>query len=80
MESEIFRQPTVDFDSDSYETKQEWYTSKDGTKIPMFITMKKGLKLDGKRPALLYGYGGFDISLTPSINVFHYIFCQKRSF
>ncbi|MDF1696026.1 MAG: prolyl oligopeptidase family serine peptidase [Saprospiraceae bacterium] len=69
MESEIFRQPTVDFDSDSYETKQEWFTSKDGTKIPMFITMRKGLKLDGKRPTLLYGYGGFDISITPSFSL-----------
>jgi len=69
MESEIFRQPEVDFDSDAYETKQIWYTSKDGTKVPMFATMKKGLKLDGKRPTLLYGYGGFDISITPSFSL-----------
>jgi prolyl oligopeptidase len=69
MKSEIFRQPTVDFDSDSYETKQAWFKSKDGTKVPMFITMRKGLKLDGKRPTLLYGYGGFDISITPSFSL-----------
>lgn len=67
MKSEIFREPKVDFDSDAYETKQIWYTSKDGTKVPMFVTMKKGLELDGKRPTLLYGYGGFNISLTPSL-------------
>jgi len=69
MESEIFRQPDVDFDSDAYETKQIWYTSKDGTKVPMFATMKKGLKMDGKRPTLLYGYGGFNISITPSFSL-----------
>ncbi len=69
MESEIFRQPDVDFDSDAYETKQIWYTSKDGTKVPMFATMRKGLKMDGKRPTLLYGYGGFDISITPSFSL-----------
>ena len=69
LESEVFRQPKVDFDSDQFETKQVWYTSKDGTKVPMFITMKKGLKLDGQRPTLLYGYGGFNIPLTPSFSL-----------
>jgi len=69
LESEIFRAPEVDFDTDAFETKQIWYNSKDGTKVPMFVTMKKGLELDGKRPTLLYGYGGFDISLTPSFSL-----------
>ncbi len=66
---EIFRKPSVDFDSDAYHTEQIWYESKDGTKVPMFVTKKKGLKLDGKRPTLLYGYGGFDIPITPSFSL-----------
>lgn len=69
LKSEIFRQPTVDFDSDAYETKQVFYESKDGTKVPMFITMKKGTVLDGTNPTLLYGYGGFNISLTPGFSL-----------
>ena len=67
--STIFRQPKVDFNPNDYETKQVFYTSKDGTKVPMFITHKKGLKLDGNNPTYLYGYGGFDISLTPAFSV-----------
>ncbi|MTJ09866.1 prolyl oligopeptidase family protein [Anabaena sp. UHCC 0204] len=67
--SEIFRQPQVDFNPDEYETKQVFYESKDGTKIPMFITYKKGIKLDGNNPTYLYGYGGFNISLTPNFSV-----------
>jgi prolyl oligopeptidase len=67
--STVFRRPKVDFNPDDYETRQIFYTSKDGTRVPMFITGKKGLKLDGSHPALLYGYGGFDISLTPSFRV-----------
>jgi prolyl oligopeptidase len=66
--SEVFKQPKVDFDGGAYETKQVFYTSKDGTKIPMFITHKKGLKLDGTNPTILYGYGGFNISLTPGFS------------
>lgn len=67
--SKIFKAPKVDFDPSAYETKQIWYTSKDGVKVPMFVTHKKGLKLNGKNPTLLYGYGGFNISLTPSFSV-----------
>jgi prolyl oligopeptidase len=68
-ESRVFRRPKVDFDPAEFETKQIFYASKDGTRIPMFITNKKGLKLDGKNPTLLYGYGGFDISMTPYFSV-----------
>jgi prolyl oligopeptidase len=67
--SSVFRQPKVDFDPALFETKQVFYASKDGTRVPMFITHKKGLKLDGRNPTLLYGYGGFDISLTPNFSV-----------
>jgi prolyl oligopeptidase len=67
--STVFRQPSVDFDSGKYETKQVFYHSKDGTRVPMFLTYKKGIKLDGQNPTLLYGYGGFDISLTPNFTV-----------
>ena len=67
--STIFRQPKVDFNPDVYETKQVFYSSKDGTKVPMFVTYKKGLKLDGTNPTYLYGYGGFNISLTPAFSV-----------
>lgn len=67
--STLWRQPKVDFNPDAYEVKQVFYASKDGTKVPMFITHKQGLKLDGKNPTLLYAYGGFNISLTPSFSV-----------
>ena len=60
--------PEVKFDPAPYETRQVFYTSKDGTKVPMFIVAKKGLKLDGSHPTVLYGYGGFDISITPNFN------------
>ncbi|AYQ35453.1 prolyl oligopeptidase family protein [Runella sp. SP2] len=66
--STVFREPEVSFKPTDYETKQVFYTSKDGTKVPMFITYKKGLKLDGTNPTVLYGYGGFNISLTPSFS------------
>src|SRR5215212_1231049 len=67
--STVFRQPTVDFNPADFETKQVFYTSKDGTKVPMFITHKKGLKLDGSNPTYLYAYGGFNISLSPAFSV-----------
>jgi prolyl oligopeptidase len=64
----LWRQPKVDFNPADYETKQVFYPSKDGTKIPMFVTHKKGLQLDGNNPTYLYAYGGFQISLTPSFS------------
>jgi len=67
--SEVFREPTVKFNPADYETKQVFYRSKDGTRVPMFITHRKGTRLNGRNPTLLYGYGGFDISLTPSFSV-----------
>jgi prolyl oligopeptidase len=67
--SSVFRQPKVDFNPNDFETKQVFFSSKDGTKVPMFITHKKGLKLDGNNPTYLYGYGGFNISLTPAFSV-----------
>ncbi|MHC5937432.1 prolyl oligopeptidase family serine peptidase [Nostoc sp.] len=67
--STVFRQPQVDFNPADYETKQVFYHSKDGTKIPMFITHKKGIKLDGNNPTYLYAYGGFSASMTPSFSV-----------
>jgi prolyl oligopeptidase len=67
-ESSVFKAPKVAFNPDDYESEQVFYTSKDGTKIPMILSHKKGLKRDGNNPTLLYGYGGFNISLTPSFS------------
>jgi prolyl oligopeptidase len=64
----VFRQPKVAFNPADYETRQQFYTSRDGTKVPMFIVSKKGLKLDGANPTYLYGYGGFNISITPGFS------------
>ncbi|RMG14241.1 MAG: S9 family peptidase [Deltaproteobacteria bacterium] len=69
LEAKVYRRPRVDFDPDAFETRQVFVRSKDGTKVPMFITHRKGLKLDGDNPTLLYGYGGFGISLTPTFSV-----------
>ena len=74
--SELFQKPAINFNPENYESKQVFYTSKDGTKIPMIITHKKGLKLDGKNPTILYGYGGFDISLTPSFSITNAIWME----
>ena len=66
--NELFRAPKVAFDPTAYETRQVFYTSKDGTRVPMFITSKKGIQLDGSNPTLLYAYGGFNISVTPTFS------------
>lgn len=66
--SSVFREPEVAFKPSDYETKQVFYPSKDGTRIPAFITYKKGLKLDGANPTILYGYGGFNVSLPPAFS------------
>ncbi|MEW4487037.1 prolyl oligopeptidase family serine peptidase [Thalassoglobus sp. JC818] len=68
-ESEQIRQAEVDFNADDFEVTQVFYQSKDGTRVPMFISHKRGLKLDGNNPTLLYGYGGFNIPLTPSFSI-----------
>ncbi len=75
--SSVFRQPKVDFDPAAYETKQIFYHSKDGTRVPMFITHRRGLKLDGNNPTLLYAYGGFDISITPSFSVMNLVWMEQ---
>lgn len=66
--NEVFKAPQVAFDPSLYETRQVFYTSKDGTRVPMFITAKKGIQLDGNNPTLLYAYGGFNISITPTFS------------
>ncbi|WP_231757909.1 prolyl oligopeptidase family serine peptidase [Microbulbifer elongatus] len=68
-ESRVYRESGAQFNPAGYESKQVFYTSKDGTKVPMMITHKKGLELDGKNPTILYGYGGFNVSLTPSFSI-----------
>ncbi len=75
--SEIFRKSDVKFDPNNYEVKQVKYASKDGTLIPMFIVHKKGLKLDGNNPTLLYAYGGFNISLTPAFSVSRIVWMEN---
>jgi prolyl oligopeptidase len=67
--STVYKQPEVDFNPDAYETKQVFYSSKDGTHVPLFITHRKGLTLDGSNPTYLYGYGGFNSTMTPGFSV-----------
>jgi prolyl oligopeptidase len=75
--SEVFFDSGIDFNADDYETRQVFYNSKDGTKIPMFIVHKKGIKLDGNNPTLLYGYGGFNISITPSFRTSNLVLLEN---
>jgi prolyl oligopeptidase len=75
--SELYRKPKIDFDSAGYESKQIFFTSKDGTNVPMIITYKKGLELNGKNPTILYGYGGFNISLTPSFGITNAVWMEQ---
>jgi len=72
-----YQKPKVDFNAADYESKQVFYTSKDGTKIPMIITHKKGIELNGKNPTILYGYGGFNISLTPSFSIANAVWMEQ---
>lgn len=75
--SEVYKKSAINFDPSRYESKQVFYTSKDGTKIPMIITYKKDIKLDGTNPTVLYGYGGFNISLTPSFSTGNIILLEQ---
>ena len=75
--STIYRQPKVLFDPQDYETRQIFYRSKDGTRIPMFISYRKGMGDPSQRPTILYGYGGFDISLTPSFSVANLVWMER---
>jgi len=74
---ELYWKPEIDFDPEQYESKQVFYTSADGTRIPMMITHKKGLELNGKNPTILYGYGGFNVSLTPGFNTSNAIWMEQ---
>lgn len=76
-ESELYFRPEVSFNPDDFVVDQQFYTSKDGTKVPLFIVHKKDIKLDGNNPTLLYGYGGFNISLTPSYSSNRMVFLQN---
>ncbi len=76
-ESELYWSPKIDFNADDYESKQVFYTSKDGTKVPMIITHKKGVTLNGKNPTILYGYGGFNISLNPSFSITNAVWMEQ---
>jgi prolyl oligopeptidase len=75
--STLYERPEIDFDPDNYETKQVFYESKDGTKVPMFIVYKKGTELNGKNPTYLYGYGGFNISLGPSFSTTRLVWLEN---
>ena len=73
----LYRKSAIDFNPDNYESTQVFYTSKDGTKVPMIITHKKGLELNGKNPTILYGYGGFNISLNPGFSIANAVWMEQ---
>ncbi|SFK79375.1 prolyl oligopeptidase [Porphyromonadaceae bacterium KH3CP3RA] len=75
--TEVYEKSKAKFNSDDYESKQVFYTSKDGTKIPMIISHKKGIKLNGKNPTILYGYGGFNVSLTPGFSIANAVWMEN---
>lgn len=75
--SVVYRRPEVKFNPEEYETKQVFFNSKDGTRVPMFLSYKKGLKLQGNTPVLLYGYGGFNIPMTPAFSVSNLFFMEQ---
>ena len=75
--SELYNKPDIDFNPEDYTSEQVFYTSKDGTKIPMIITHKKGVEMNGKNPTILYGYGGFNISLTPSFSIANAVWMEQ---
>ncbi|MCK8523584.1 prolyl oligopeptidase family serine peptidase [Aquimarina sp. D1M17] len=75
--SGLYRKPKIDFNPDNYESKQVFYNSKNGTKVPMIITHKKGIELNGKNPTILYGYGGFNISLTPNFSIANAVWMEQ---
>jgi prolyl oligopeptidase len=74
---EVYFEPEVDFNPGDFETRQVFYLSKDGTRVPMFITYKKGIELDGTNPTILYGYGGFNVSVTPSFSITNLLWLQQ---
>jgi len=76
-EYEQYWKPQIDFNPGDYESKQVFYSSKDGTKVPMIITYKKGTELNGKNPTILYGYGGFNVSLTPSFSIVNAVWMEQ---
>ncbi|MDP1622317.1 MAG: prolyl oligopeptidase family serine peptidase [Bacteroidales bacterium] len=75
--SEIYNRPEIDFDPDLYEVKQVFYLSKDKTTVPLFIIHKKGMEMNGTNPTMLYGYGGFNVSLTPNFSLSRLLFLEN---